>query len=154
MILSFTARKLSITPVSVGLTLVTVNYADFSYTFKVTVHEKGYSTDDGKGEIESFRAVNDNITVALGDWRNTQIRGFVTFKNGDWGEAYNDYGSSRENYPPMVDADVYHMTFDVEDGSILSVDDSGIITPLAAGTTTVVITMTGGFTDTVTVTVK
>ena len=149
-----TIKNRRITPVSIGSTLVTVHYADLSYTFKVTVHEKGYSTDDGKGEIESFRAVNDNITVALGDWRSTQIRGFVTFKNGDWGEAYNDYGSSRENYPPMVDADVYHMTFDVEDGSILSVDDSGIITPLAAGTTTVVITMTGGFTDTVTITVK
>ena len=77
----------------------------------------------------------------------------MTFKNGDWGEAYNDYGSSRDNYPPMIDADVYHMTFDVEDGSILSVDDSGIITPLSAGTTKVIVTMTGGFTDTVTVTV-
>lgn len=143
-----------ITPVCIGSTLVTVNYADFSYTFKVTVHEKGYSSNDGKGEIESFRAVNNSITVSLGDWRQTQIRGFVTFKNGDWGEAYNDYGSSRENYPPMVDADVYHMTFDVEDGSVISVDDSGIVTPLSAGTTTVRITMTGDFTDTVTVTVE
>ena len=78
----------------------------------------------------------------------------MTFRNGDWGEAYNDYGSSRENYPPMIDADIYHMTFEVEDGSIISVDDSGIITPLSAGTTTVKITMTGGFTDTVTVTVE
>ncbi len=147
-------KNRKITPVSVGSTLVTVNYADFSYTFKVTVHEKGYSPNDGKGEIESFRTVNDSITVTLGDWRSTQIRGFVTFKNGDWGEAYNDYGSSRENYPPMIDADVYHMTFDVEDGSILSVDDSGIITPLSAGTTKVIVTMTGGFTVTVTVIVK
>lgn len=143
-----------ITPVCIGSTLVTVNYADFSYTFKVTVQEKGYSSNDGKGEIESFRAVNNSITVSLDDWRQTQIRGFVTFKNGDWGEAYNDYGSSRENYPPMIDADVYHMTFDVEDGSVISVDDSGIVTPLSAGTTTVRITMTGGFTDTVTVTVE
>ena len=112
------------------------------------------TSNDGKGEIESFRAVNDSITVSLGDWRRTQIRGFVTFRNGDWGEAYNDYGSSRDNYPPMIDADIYHMTFDVEDGSIISVDDSGIITPLSSGTTTVTITMTGGFTDTVTVTVE
>ena len=143
-----------ITPVAVGSTLVTVTYADFTYTFKVTVHEKGYSPNDGKGEIESFRAVSNNITVSLDDWRHTQIRGFVTFRNGDWGEAYNDYGSSRENYPPMIDADIYHMTFDVENGSIISVDDSGIITPLTAGTTTVTVTMTGGFTDTVTVTVE
>ena len=37
---------------------------------------------------------------------------------------------------------------------LFTVDDSGIITPLSAGTTTVKITMTGGFTDTVTVTVE
>ena len=142
-----------IIPVSVGSTLVTASYADFTYTFKVTVHEEGYSSENGKDEIESFRAVNDNITVSLDDWKHTQIRGFVTFKNGDWGEAYNDYGSSRENFPPMVDADVYHMTFDVTDKKIISVDDKGIITPLSKGMTTVNVTITGGFTDTVNVTV-
>ena len=141
-----------IIPVSVGSTLVTMTYADFTYTFKVTIHEKGYRAKDGKGEIETFRAVNDDITVSLGGIRK-QIRGFVAFKNGEWGEAYNDYGSSRENYPPMVDGDVYHMTFEPADPSVISVNDSGVITPLREGSTTVKITMTGGFTDTVTVTV-
>ena len=53
----------------------------------------------------------------------------------------------------MVDADVYHMTFDVTDKKIISVDDKGIITPLSKGMTTVNVTITGGFTDTVNVTV-
>lgn len=97
--------------------------------------------------------IRSTITVSLDDWKRTQIRGFVTFKNGDWGEAYNDYGSSRENFPPMVDADVYHMTFDVTDKKIISVDDKGIITPLSKGMTTVKVTITGGFTFTVNVTV-
>ena len=53
----------------------------------------------------------------------------------------------------MVPAETYEMEFEVADTSILRVDRKGVIMPKKAGSTTVTVTITGGHSFTVNVTV-
>lgn len=148
---------LTIKAKSVGETNVTVEYDGCTVVFKVYVRETGFKIDVKNPKIESFRPVQENITVyknaAYGAKHRTQIRGYVIFEDKTWGEAYNDTTAAHPDYPPKVPAERYSMTFEVADKSIIQVDKKGIITAKKAGNTTVTVTITGGLQFTVNVTV-
>ena len=136
---------------AVGETEVTAHYEGVSQTFKVHVKEAGAKI--------SFRAVEETMTVYLKDGgkrHKPQIRGFVVFEDGSWGEAYNDKSSSHPDYPAMVDAGQkkYLMTFDVADETVCKVSKRGIITPKEVGQTTVTVTIGDTHSFTVTVIVE
>ena len=141
-----------------GKTEVTMHYEGLSQTFKFYVYEDSFRFSVKEPDIVTFRAVNDNITVYMKDGgkkHKVQIRGYVEFADDTWGEAYNDKTKSHKDYPAMVDAgiDKYLMKYEVADESVCKVNKSGIITPVAVGTTTVTVTIGGDKSFTVTVTV-
>jgi len=142
---------------AVGKTNVTVAYDGCSVEFKVYVRESGFPIAKNNPDITAFRPVQENMTVyknaAYGAKHKPQIRGYVVFEDETWGEAYNDKTSAHPDYPAMVPAESYEMTFEAADTSILRVDKKGIITPKKEGSTTVTVTITGGHSFTVTVTV-
>lgn len=142
---------------SVGKTNVTVTYDGCSVEFKVYVRESGFQINKIDPAISTFRPVQENMVVykdeAYGARHRQQIRGYVIFEDETWGEAYNDRTSQHPDYPAMVPAETYEMEFEVADTSILRVDRKGIILPKKAGSTTVTVTITGGHSFTVNVTV-
>ena len=148
---------LRILPKSVGKTNVTVTYDGCSVEFKVYVRESGFPINKIDPAISTFRPVQENMVVykdeAYGARHRQQIRGYVIFEDETWGEAYNDRTSQHPDYPAMVPAETYEMEFEVADTSILRVDRKGIIMPKKAGSTTVTVTITGGHSFTVNVTV-
>ena len=154
-IISFDGLKIKAK--SVGKTNVTVTYDGCSVDFKVYVREAGFPIGKNNPDIVSFRPVQENITVyknvAYGAKHRAQIRGYVIFEDETWGEAYNDKTSSHPNYPAMVPAETYEMEFEVADNSIVRVDKKGIIMPRGEGSTTVTVTIKGGHSFTVNVTV-
>jgi hypothetical protein len=78
--------------------------------------------------------------------RRPQVRGFVTFDNGKWGEAYNDTKEGKpESQFPKVPAEDYPVTYSVDTGEQhIRVDATGIITPVAPGTAVVTAEITDG----------
>ena len=156
-VLSFDGFSMNL--LAVGNTEVTAHYEGLSQTFKVHVKEAGAKIRMDQPDIVEFRAVEEKMTVYLRDGgkkHKPQIRGFVVFEDGTWGEAYNDKTSQHPDYPAMVDAgvDKYYMTFEVADDSICKVSKLGVITPKEVGQTTVKVTIGGTHSFTVTVTVE
>ena len=78
--------------------------------------------------------------------RRPQVRGFVTFENGKWGEAYNDTreGKSSSQFP-KVPAEDYPVTYSVDTGEQhIRIDGQGVITAVAPGTAIVTASITDG----------
>ena len=126
-------------PVGEGECEVTMYYDEYYSKFKVTVRPEDYYYSD---EIVSVEAVQDEIVLYLdddGDEHHPQIRGLMKFADGSFGECYNDYTSDHPSYPAEIDGDEHHMEFDVDDESVVEVNDSGIILPNDIGETDVTV---------------
>lgn len=140
-----------------GTTLCTMRYKGFSYTFKIKVYGEDEFIDLYEPDIVSFRPVESEMTVYLDDCGTThisQIRGFVTYEDGTWGEAYNDFTSEHPSFPAMVDGGKYLMTFSVDDESVLDVSADGQIYPKKTGEATATVRLNDKFSFTVKITVK
>ena len=147
-----------ITALKEGRTYAKMMYGDDLYTYiTIQVYNPSFDFEAPATEIVEFRPVQDSYVVykkrVNGGLHKIQIRGFVVFNNGSWGEAYNDRTKDHADYPAMVDGDTFNMTFTVEDDSIIRVTNEGIIMPRKVGTTNVTVTITGGLSFTVSVTV-
>ncbi|MBE7067517.1 MAG: hypothetical protein E7385_08205 [Ruminococcaceae bacterium] len=147
-----------ITALKEGRTHAKMMYGDNLYTYiTIQIYNPSFDFEAPATEIVEFKPVQDSYVVykkrVNGGLHKLQIRGFVVFNNGSWGEAYNDNTKDHPNYPAMVDGETFTMTFTVEDESIVKVSKKGIITPRAVGTTNVTVTITGGLSFTVPVTV-
>lgn len=120
-----------------GTTVVYAYYDDFYTTFTVNVNN---SNDK---EIIRFEPVEETIYLYIENenYHTKQIRGYVEFDNGDWGESYNDYTNDHPRYPAMIDGNKYHMQYEVEDKEICYVDDKGIIYPKRKGQTKIKVTI-------------
>lgn len=148
---------LTMTMKKVGKTNVTMHYEGRQITFKVYVRPDDFQIGMENPEIVSFTPVEEHITVYKKDYgvrHKKQIRGFVVFEDETWGEAYNDSTKAHPDYPPKVPREKYEMKFEVADTSVITVNNRGIITAKNVGTTTVKVTITGGHSFTVTVTVE
>ncbi len=144
---------------AVGKTEVTIHYEGLSQTFKFYVRPDDFTIGANNPDVATFRPVNDDITVYLKDGgrkHKVQIRGFVIFTDETWGEAYNDKTKSHPDHPAMVDSGIekYLMTFEVENTDVCTVNKTGIINPKSVGTTNVKVTIGGGQSFTVKVTVE
>lgn len=137
-----------------GKTNVTATYDGCSVVFKVYVRDSGFIINKKNPEIVSFKPVEDEITIykgiAFGGLHKKQIRGYVIFEDESWGEAYNDTNKEHPNYPAMIPAEKYKMTFESADTNIVKVSNNGILSAISAGTTTVTAQL-GSHTFTVTV---
>jgi hypothetical protein len=137
-----------------GKTTVTVTYKGCSAEFKVYIRESGFPINKKDPEIISFKPVEDEITIykgiAFGANHKKQIRGYIIFEDESWGEAYNDANNEHPNYPAMIPAEKYKMTFESADKNIVRVNNNGVLTAKSAGTTTVTAKL-GSHTFTVTV---
>ena len=124
-----------------GKTTVTVTYKGCSAEFKVYIRESGFPINKKDPEIISFKPVEDEITIykgiAFGANHKKQIRGYIIFEDESWGEAYNDANNEHPNYPAMIPAEKYKMTFESADKNIVRVNNNGVLTAKSAGTTTV-----------------
>jgi hypothetical protein len=139
-----------------GETDMTITYSagekTFQNTMKVSVHGPWFKANPCKPKITSFANVpgQEKLTIALhpadGVARRPQVRGFVTFENGKWGEAYNDTREGKpESQYPKVPAEDYPVTYSVvTGGQYVSVDSHGILTPLTPGTAAVTAVITDG----------
>ena len=145
----------SIKALKEGKTECKVTYEGISIYIKIYVYAKGFDYEQDTPEISSIRAVESEITVykgkANGGIHKAQIRAYVEFADGTWGEAYNDYTKDHTSYPAMVPAENYLMTFESADESIVKVSKNGQITAKSVGDTTVTVKMNGEFAFTVTV---
>lgn len=148
----------TITALKEGKTHVKMTYGDDLYTYiTVQVYDEIFDYTASKKAVVEFKPIQDEYVVykkrTNGAMHKIQIRGYVVFDNGEWGEAYNDKTAEHPNYPAMVDAAKFKMTFESADESIVKISNEGIINPRAEGTTTVKVTITGGLSFTVKVTV-
>lgn len=148
-----------ITALKEGRTYAKMMYGDDLYTYiTIQVYDPSFDFESPATSIVEFRPVQDNITIyknkVNGAVHKVQIRGFVVFNNGSWGEAYNDYTRLHPNYPAMVPAEQFEMDFESMDTNIVRVTSEGILTAKSEGTTKVRVTITGGHSFEVTVTVK
>lgn len=135
-----------IIPKQIGETEVIVHYKDFYTTFNVTVKEEekeDYKIKDNNPEIVKFEPKEELLIFHLEDdnYHSAQIRAYVEFDNGKWGEACNDYTCDHPKYPAMINAERYLMTFEVEDEKIAEVDEKGIVNPKRHGQTKVKVTL-------------
>lgn len=148
----------SITALKEGTTYAKMMYGDDLYTYiTITVYDELFAYDASKSSIVEFKPIQEEYVVykkaTNGGLHRLQIRGYVVFNNGEWGEAYNDRTKDHPNYPAMVDGEKFKMTFESEDESIVKISNEGIINPRSLGTTNVKVTITGGLSFTVKVTV-
>lgn len=138
----------SIKPKKTGQTTIKAKYLDYEVEFKIYVYEKGFDFDQDFPEIAEFTPVYDEITLykgsANGARHTVQVRGFVKFADGTWGEAYNDTTEAHKDFPAMVPAEKYKMTFESSDKSIVTVDSRGLLTAKGIGTAEISVTITGG----------
>ena len=137
-----------------GETDVTVTYTvdgkKFENVMRVAVHPPGFRANPTKPRITSFANVpgQEKLTIHMnpadGVVRRPQIRGFVTFENGKWGEAYNDTRAGKAaSQAPKVPAEDYPVTYTI-DGDCILIDGQGVITPVAPGTAVVTAAITDG----------
>lgn len=120
-----------------GNTVVTAYYDDFYTTFSVNIRNSNAK------EIAKFEPVEETIELHIENknYHTKQIRGYVEFENGLWGESYNDYTLDHPKYPATIDGNKYKMTYEVEDENICYVDDEGIIYPKRVGKTKIKVTI-------------
>jgi len=137
-----------------GETDIKITYEKGGKTFenemKLFVHPLSFKENQQKPKIESFTNVpgQDKLTISLnpadGVTRKPQIRGFVTFENGKWGEAYNDTKKANDTQP-KVPAEDYPVTYSVDTGEEhIKIDGAGVITAVAPGMATVTAEITDG----------
>lgn len=119
-----------LTALKVGQSEVVIYYDDFYTTLTVNIHKENYLNDPEINYIDEFEPVEDNIVLHLNDdnYHTVQIRTFIKFRDGSWGEAYNDFTSKHPRYKAMIPAEEYYIKYDVDDDSIIDIDEeSGII---------------------------
>jgi len=143
-------------PCKTGETNMTITYSangkTFENTMKVCVHDLCFRANPKKPAITSFNNVpgQEKLTLWLnpadGVARRPQVRGFVTFENGKWGEAYNDTRAGKPaSQAPKVPAEDYPVTYAVDTGGAhILVDAQGVVTPVAPGTAVVTASITDG----------
>lgn len=129
----------TIHPINKGTSVVYVHYKDFYTTVTVNVLDKQTKSN----EIVKFEPVEDKYVLYMNNdnYHTFQIRGYVEFENGEWGECYNDYTVNHPKYPSMIDAEKYKMSFEVQNENIVKVDEDGIIRPISIGETKIKVTM-------------
>ena len=129
-----------------GETRVIVRYGRFENEFKVYVREN-YSEFHGAQPrtVVEFTPVIAEYTLSLSDRHRQQIRGLVRFSDHSWGEAYNEGN--------MISVHNFPVTYEVSDPAIISVNQRGLIYPLSPGTAVVNVTIAGGMSFEVKVTV-
>lgn len=145
-------------PKSVGKTTAKVTYrGEWEIEFKVYIYEDSFEYDQETPEIVEFTPVYDEITIysasANGARHSAQVRAFVRFADDTWGEAYNDRTASHPDYPAMVPAENYLMTFTSSDEGVVRVNGKGVLTPKSVGTAVITVTMSDGKSFTVKVNV-
>ena len=143
-------------PFKTGETDMTITYTAGGKTFenmmKVSVHSPCFRANPKKPQITSFSNVpgQEKLTIYMnpadGVTRKPQVRGFVTFENGKWGEAYNDTRAGKSpSQPPKVPAEDYPVTYSVDTGEQhIRIDGQGVITAVAPGTAVVTASITDG----------
>jgi len=143
-------------PSRTGETDVTVTYTANGKTFenvmKVHVHPPGFKANPAKPRIASFSNVpgQEKLTIYMnpadGVVRKPQVRGFATFENGKWGEAYNDTRAGKpDSQAPKVPAEDYPVTYAVDTGEqYILIDGQGVITAVAPGRAVVTASITDG----------
>ena len=123
-----------ITALDEGEVEVKMYYGEFYTTFKVIVGDINNSS-----EIVKVEPVEDHITLYLKNenYHSVQIRAYVEFENGKWGEAYNDFTFNHPKYPSNINAEYYELIYEVEDEDICTVSNTGIVEPRKKGKTKV-----------------
>ncbi len=124
-----------------GVTEITCTCRGFSVVFKVIVYASGFNYSQSNPKIKSVKAVQDEVTMykgmANGANHKVQIRGYVEFADGTWGECYNDATANHSSYPAMVPKEKYPVTYTSSDESVAKVDANGMITAKGIGTCTI-----------------
>ena len=128
-----------ITGLKEGESEIKIYSGEFYTTATVIVHKDGYLEDEKRNYIDIFDPVEETIVLHLNDdnYHSVQIRTYVEFRNGKWGEAYNDFTSSHPKYPSMIPAEEYYIDYHSDNKNIVDVSDDGILEPRSAGTANV-----------------
>ncbi len=131
-----------------GRTIVTMTYKDeFYVTFTVDVREKGI--DVSSAGIYSWTPWSEVINISRSNMKHSyMIKGIAETYAGTIGEAFND-PLDKAIFDPWN----YPVTYSGYDTRIISVNNMGVITPLAQGSTEVTVTICGGKSFTVRVNV-
>lgn len=136
-----------------GETVVKAKYKDFYTDFTVKVKEVKKTNEK---KIVKFEPVKDSYELHIEDsnYHTAQVRAYVEFDNGKWGEAYNDYTINHPRFPAMIDGAIYPLRYESEDNDIVSIDNNGIIYPNKVGETYIKVTIDGDLSFKVKVVVK
>lgn len=136
-------------PKGVGKTTAKVTYrGKWEIEFKVYIYADDFDYAQKTPEIATFRPVEEEMTIyrgkANGARHGAQVRAYVEFADETWGEAYNDKTSAHKDYPAMVSADDYEMTFASSNESVVKVSKKGVLTAKDVGDAEITVTITGG----------
>lgn len=135
------------TALAEGKTLVRMTYKDgLNVTFSVDVRADGSNTESG--DVYEFTPWSPTLYVNTNQLYSTMIKGIVITNSGIIGEAFND-PLDKAIFTP---AD-YPVTYIGYDSTVIDVDELGVITPKAKGSTDVTVTVQGNRSFTVRVNV-
>ncbi len=134
-----------ITALKEGKTTVKAMYKGFQIVFKVYVYDKSFDYAKSTPKIVSAEPVEAEMTIYSGKTNGAvhkvQARILVKFENDTWGECYNDKLSAHKDYPPMVPAEDYPVTYESSNTSVATVSKEGMITPKGVGDATITATI-------------
>lgn len=136
---------IKITALKEGKTTVKATYEGFQIVFKVYVYAADFNYSDSSPKIVSAEAVEPELTIYKGKTNGAthkfQIRSLVKFSNDTWGECYNDKTESHKDYPAMVPAEKYPVTYTSSDTNIAVVSKDGMIAAKGIGDATITATI-------------
>ena len=124
-----------------GKTTVKATYMGCSIVFKVYVYPETFIFNLKTPAIESVTPVEPEIVLYNGKHNGAshkaQVRGLVKFVDDTWGEVYNDKTSNHPDFPAMVPAEDYPVTYTSSDPGVATVSKDGMVAPKSIGECTV-----------------
>lgn len=143
-----------IIPKKAGEIVVNMAYNGFYSSFTVLIHEEGFEYPEGLPDVVKFEPIENVMTIYLDDDHEKQIRAYVEFSDGSWGEGYNDSSAYHPNYRTMVDERYYHIDYLSSNPSVVEVSDNGILTPRKKGDANIFLKINDGLECSVVVKVR
>ena len=132
----------TVIPKKSGKVVVNMEYQGLYSDFTVLILPEDYSNNETI-EVKSFRPIEDNITVILDNRHDKQLRSYIEFNDGAWGEIYNDDSCKLINNKNGINLSDIKIEYESLNPSILTISEYGMIEPHKKGNTSVKVTITG-----------
>lgn len=133
----------TIIPKKAGKIVVDMSYNGFYSYFTVLILPEKYEGDNHP-EVVVFKPVDEKITIQLDNDHDKQLRSYIEFEEGSWGEIYNEDSSKYLCYKNEIDPSYIKIRYESRNPKIASVSEYGMIEGHKKGNTSIKVEITGG----------